>query len=126
MDERYESRVCSDYGMLMMVNSELIRIVTSPGTPGCGNAARLDPRSFALVQAAGGQYICCNKEPATFFMAGVIREAYIDGGGKALMKTDRYTQEKSFHGVRLAPLAYEFNRNISFVFQVTEDASESG
>ena len=118
--------MCSNYDILMMLNSEFTRIVTSPGAPGCGNAARLDPRSFAPVYVSGGQYICYNKEPATFFMTGVIREAYIDGGGKALIKTDRYQQEKSFHGVRLAPLAYEFNRNISFVFQVTEDASESG
>ncbi|EIN09612.1 hypothetical protein PUNSTDRAFT_133394 [Punctularia strigosozonata HHB-11173 SS5] len=96
---------------------EFKRIVTSAGTVACGNPARMDPSLYGLVTVAGSQYIGYDTDKASVFVnVGSVRSSYLTGDGKELANTS-----KNMHGITITALAYEFNRQVSFMLMITGD-----
>ncbi|EIN03434.1 hypothetical protein PUNSTDRAFT_48109 [Punctularia strigosozonata HHB-11173 SS5] len=99
---------------------ELKRIITSKGTPKCANPARIDPSHFKVIKGYGGsEYLGNDNKISIFFNIGVVQNSYLTGEGKRFANTDKFV-----HGISLAALAYEFNRQFSFMMTVTGDQDD--
>ncbi|EIN03423.1 hypothetical protein PUNSTDRAFT_48118, partial [Punctularia strigosozonata HHB-11173 SS5] len=94
----------------------LKRIITSKGTSKCGNPARLDPSGYSVVKAGTSEYIGYKDKPSVFVNVGVVGNSYLTGDGKQLANTDKYMR-----GISITALAYEFNRQFSFMLMITGD-----